>query len=209
MSFKYKMLLCLLIFTVLVLFLPFAIAGVYHIGERYPIIILPYSEGEVLSYAITVSGLAISIVALFIALQQNEIKVSLKRTLIFIDGDDSYKEAICITNNNGFSITINSIGMISSDKIEGKPLLCYFNPVKYKLPIEIKEYSSEYILFSSTDFNLALKNWKKELEEKGYKTRSVIFQIKLANGKILKMHSKSDDIIFNSKSDKKALSEDC
>lgn len=202
MSFKHRMLLGFLVFMLLAILLPFIIAGLYDIGDEYPIIILPYSEGELLSYAITVFGLAISLIALFIALQQNEIKVSIKRTIVVIEGDDSYKEALCITNDNDFPITITSVGLISSDKVKKKALRCDLNPVKYNLPVEVKAYSSKSILFSNEKFYNMLREWANNLKVKGYKTHQVFFCITLSNGRTVKFHSKSDDLWLNSESDK-------
>lgn len=204
MSFKYKMGIGFLGFMTLVVLLPFIIAGLYDFGEKYPIIILPYSEGELLSYAITVSGLLISFVALCIALQQNDIKVSMKRTIVIEQEDRSYKEAICITNNNSFPITITSIGLISSDKVKKKAIRCYFNPAKHNLhlPIEIGAYSSESILFPNSSFYDSLKQWGNNLREEGYKVHRVIFFITLSNQRTVKLRSKSDDCWLNLESGK-------
>ena len=73
--------------------LPFVIEVLYRIGKKHPLIIMGYSQGEILTYIAAVTGVLISMIAIFVSMSANEpkFKISYARTL-----DDNNQNAIFI-----------------------------------------------------------------------------------------------------------------
>lgn len=188
---KRKLILLYSLFILGVILLPFTVNFIYTIGTIYPVICLPYSNSEMLSYTITVLSITISMAALFVALLQNDIKVRIKRNIAVFENE--CKEVLVIYNDNPFPITVTEVGLISGNKINKKRLKMVFNPNYSKIPKQIESYSKYEILFEAIEFSDKIKKWGIELKINKYKNKKIIFYAILANGKFLEKREKADE----------------
>lgn len=107
----------LICFIVGILLIPFIIGGLYIIGEKYPIIVLPFSPGEMLTYWATAFSLIISLIALFVALSANDPKIKIRRIASQIP-DGSIVTGIEIINENEYPLLVSGVGLISPKKLK-------------------------------------------------------------------------------------------
>lgn len=105
---KRKYFIFLVVLGAVCLLLPFFIEDLYDIGEKYPIITTRFSASDLLSYLSCVIGLFISMIAIILSLQTNDIDLQIKHAHTFSEND---KEAIWmeIINNSAFECQIISV----------------------------------------------------------------------------------------------------
>ncbi len=101
---------CILTIALIIvcIILPIAIERLYILGETHPLIFTTYSASDILGYIATVIGLVISVVAIFLSLQTNEIQLSIKHAFTL---NDNNKESLVIQicNNSVFDCNIDSV----------------------------------------------------------------------------------------------------
>ena len=107
---KSKYYIFLVVLGIVCLLLPFLIEDLYDIGEKYPLIITRFSASDILSYFSCVIGLFISMIAIILSLQTNDIDLQIKHAHTFSEND---KEAIWleIINNSAFECQIISVDL--------------------------------------------------------------------------------------------------
>ena len=77
---KRKHIAILIILGVVCLLLPFVIDLIYDVGETFPVCYTRYSASDVLSYIATVIGLMLSVIAIILSLQNNELHIKVKHS---------------------------------------------------------------------------------------------------------------------------------
>lgn len=133
---KRKYIVILIILGIVCLLLPFAIELIYDVGEIYPLYYTRYSASDILSYVATVIGLAISVVAIILSLQNNELHIKIKHSHAFTKDD---KEAIYyeIINDSLFDCKILSFELANKKSN-------HHCKVFWKPPFNIKAKNSYY-----------------------------------------------------------------
>lgn len=95
-------------FLLVCLGLPCLIELMYTVGESYPIIYTNYSQSDVLGYAASVIGLIVSVLAIMLSIQTNEVDIKITHALTMSDkGNEALLIEIC--NCCGFDCRINSV----------------------------------------------------------------------------------------------------
>lgn len=179
-----------IIFLLFVLLIPFIVSTLYEIGKTYPTIIWPFSPGEMLTYCVTVLGVAISLCALFVALSANDPKVKIER-VVCRSSEGPYKEGISVINESQNEIVISEVGLISPRKINGHRLLMGFGPAG-QCPKRIAPFGVERFEYEQSDFAQKIAQFKETLEQRHSPMTEVIYFVKLANGYRIEYKSKSD-----------------
>ena len=133
---KRKHILILIILGVVCLLLPFAIEFIYGVGETYPIYYTRYSASDVLSYIATVIGLMLSVIAIMLSLQNNELQIKIKHshTITKDNKEGIYYEII---NDSLFDCNIISFELANK---KGK----HHCKVFWKPPFNVKAKNSYY-----------------------------------------------------------------
>ena len=105
---KRKYIILLLSLGIICILLPFAIDFLFDIGEKHPIIITRFSASDILSYCSGVIGIFLSIVAIIMSLQTNDIDIKIKHAHTI---NDNNQESIWleIVNNSVFECQITSV----------------------------------------------------------------------------------------------------
>lgn len=133
---KRKHIAILIILGIVCLLLPFAIDFIYDVGETHPVYYTRYSASDVLSYIATVIGLMLSVIAIILSLQNNELHIKIKHSHTVTK--DS-KEAIYyeIINDSLFDCRIISFELANK---KGK----HHCKVFWKPPFNVKAKNSYY-----------------------------------------------------------------
>ena len=105
---KRKYIILLLSLGVICTLLPFAIDFLFEIGEKHPIITTRFSASDILSYCSGVIGIFLSVVAIIMSLQTNDVDIKIKHSHTV---NDSNQESIWleIVNNSVFECQITSV----------------------------------------------------------------------------------------------------
>ncbi len=105
---KKKYIILLLSLGAICVLLPFVVDILFDIGERYPIISTRFSASDILSYSSGVIGIILSLIAIIMSLQTNDINFKIKHAHTI---NDNNKESIWleIVNNSVFECQITSV----------------------------------------------------------------------------------------------------
>lgn len=105
---KKKYIILLLVLGVICILLPLAIDILFDIGEKHPIIVTRFSASDILSYCSGVIGILLSVVAIIMSLQTNDIDIKITHAHTISDNN---QESIWleIVNNSVFECQITSI----------------------------------------------------------------------------------------------------
>lgn len=135
---KRKHISILIILGSVCLLLPFAIEFIYDIGETHPIYYTRYSASDVLSYIATVIGLILSVIAIMLSLQNNELQIKIKHSHAVTKDN---KEGIYyeIINDSLFDCKIISFELANK---KGK----HHCKVFWKPPFNVKAKNSYYAI---------------------------------------------------------------
>ncbi|MBQ8294814.1 MAG: hypothetical protein IJX87_00105 [Clostridia bacterium] len=135
---KRKYILILIILGIVCLLLPLAIEFIYDIGETHPIYYTRYSASDVLSYIATVIGLMLSVIAIMLSLQSNELQIKIKHshTVTKDNKEGIYYEII---NDSLFDCKIISFELANK---KGK----HHCKIFWKPPFNVKAKNSYYAI---------------------------------------------------------------
>ena len=105
---KKKYIILLLVSGVICILLPLTIDLLFNIGEKHPIIVTRFSASDILSYCSGVIGIFLSVVAIIMSLQTNDIDIKIKHAHTV---NDNNQESIWleIVNNSVFECQITSV----------------------------------------------------------------------------------------------------
>ena len=133
---KRKHIAILIILGVVCLLLPFVIDLIYDVGETFPVCYTRYSASDVLSYIATVIGLMLSVIAIILSLQNNELHIKVKHshTVTKDNKEGIYYEII---NDSLFDCRIISFELVNK---KGK----HHCKVFWKPPFNVKAKNSYY-----------------------------------------------------------------
>ncbi|HCS10324.1 MAG TPA: hypothetical protein DIV40_02600 [Clostridiales bacterium] len=191
-----------IMFIIASILFPFLIFVFYKIGSIYPIITLPYSESEILTYITAVIGIFIGLAALLISLLQNEPKVKISRTRRIFESSLKYTECVEIRNESAILVTIINVGMISQHKRNKRKLMYTFSPNTIGSPFIIQAYSKQVLSFGPGELHEKITAFKHELIQNGYKANKVIYYVELESGNIIEHESNVDKIYLNLQEEK-------
>lgn len=187
-----KFICCIIVFLICVLLMPFIIDWLYKVGETSPIIVLPFSPSDMLSYCAATLGIAISLLALFIALSENDPKIKIKPSTFIISGEPS-QVGIEIINEGSNELQISDIGLISPKKIKGQRLLYIFGPIE-QYPKRIPAFDTIKVGYAPSELHKKITDFKESIEQHQSKMNKVIYYVRLSNGIYIEYKSKCDQI---------------
>lgn len=105
---KKKYIVLLLSLGLICILLPLGIDVIFDIGEKYPIITTRFSASDILSYCSGVIGIFLSVIAIIMSIQTNDLDIKIKHSHTVNDND---QESIWleIVNNSVFECQITSV----------------------------------------------------------------------------------------------------
>lgn len=210
---KRTVILLIIVYLLLIFTLPLLISVLYQIGNKNAIIETVYSPSDMLNYIITVIGLTISIVALFLALFQFVPRIKAARLTSF-NAADTPHEVLRVYNEGTGAITIDGIGLSSisrkkTDTIKINAMKFSFGGKKRskrlymtfvaqmdnELPkrIESREYY-DFVLGNTGHLQEKFLKFAAELKKEGYKAEKAAYYISISSRKDIIYRSKTDDM---------------
>jgi len=153
----------IVLFIVFSAILPFLIEWLYKIGETNPLITSMYNQSDLLSYISSVLAFLLALIAIFLDVSNNDIKLALDYGTMADKGELCAR--INIINNGNIDCEIQNIYLFG----KGRLYIELFD--NFESPYEHKAKSSKPMLIKMTELNEKVNEIKEHGKSKHYKIR--------------------------------------